>query len=144
LGYSPLHSTRSRQQAKATVLESHEATKVGFAETRCCFNDGVNDGLKIKLRAADDTKDVTSRCLEFERLLQLALACLLCLKQSRVLDGDHGLVGKGLEKLDLSLRKGPWCRSRYRDTANRNVMMHHRHGDNCARGDAPVTLYARW
>ena len=33
--------------------------------------------------------------------VQLALARLLLLEQPRVLDGDHGLVGEGLNKFDL-------------------------------------------
>ena len=41
------------------------------------------------------------RGLVFERLLQLALARLLRLEQPRVLDGDDGLVGEGLDQLDL-------------------------------------------
>ena len=34
-------------------------------------------------------------------LLDLSRACLQLLKQARILDSDHGLVGKGLYKRDL-------------------------------------------
>jgi hypothetical protein len=37
--------------------------------------------------------------------LQFAFACLLGLKQPRVLDGDDGLVGEGLDQLDLLVSK---------------------------------------
>ena len=38
--------------------------------------------------------------------MKVALACLLGLEQPRVLDGDHGLVSEGLQKMDLVSRKG--------------------------------------
>src|SRR5215510_6051112 len=44
---------------------------------------------------------LSCRSLIFERLLQLALACLLCLEQPRVLDGDHRLVGKRGDQLNF-------------------------------------------
>ena len=44
---------------------------------------------------------LAGRGLIFEGCLKLALARLLRLEQPRVLDGDDGLVGEGLDKLDL-------------------------------------------
>ncbi len=41
--------------------------------------------------------------LLLQRLLQLPRPRLHLLEQSRVLDGDDGLVGEGLEEFDLAL-----------------------------------------
>ena len=49
---------------------------------------------------------LAGRGLVLERLGQLARARLHLLEQPRVLDGDHGLVGEGLEQLDLLV--GEW------------------------------------
>jgi hypothetical protein len=60
-------------------------------------------GFQIAGRARDDAEHLGDRSLVFERLLQLALASLLGLKEAHVLDGDDGLVGEDLEELDLSV-----------------------------------------
>ena len=39
----------------------------------------------------------------FERFREFAGAGLHLLEQTRILDGDHGLVGKSLQQLDLAL-----------------------------------------
>src|SRR5262252_1311696 len=39
--------------------------------------------------------------------MKLALTCLLGFEQPRVLDGDHGLVGEGVDELDLAF--GEWA-----------------------------------
>ena len=52
------------------------------------------------------------RGLVLERFCELARPRLLRLEQPRVLDGDDGLVGEGLQQLDLDLRE--WVGSRRR------------------------------
>ena len=64
-------------------------------------DDGIEDRLQIERRAADDVQHIARRGLILERLRQLARARLHLLEQPRVLDGDHGLVGEGLQQLDL-------------------------------------------
>src|SRR5262249_200446 len=65
--------------------------------------DRLQNGLQVGRRAADDTEHVTRIGLVFERLYQLALARLFLLEQPRVLDGDDGLVGEGLQPINLSV-----------------------------------------
>jgi hypothetical protein len=38
--------------------------------------------------------------------LEVELACLLSLEQARVLDGDYGLIGEGLEQIYLPIGEG--------------------------------------
>jgi hypothetical protein len=57
----------------------------------------------------NDVEHFACRGLVFERFLQLSLARLLSLEQARVLNGDHGLVGEGLQQRDLFFREG-FCR----------------------------------
>ena len=46
-----------------------------------------------------------------QRPCQLARPLLLGVEQSRILDGDHSLVGEGCEQLDLFVSKRPWLRT---------------------------------
>jgi len=57
--------------------------------------------LQIECRPADDLQNIGGGRLLFQGFCQLALARLLSLEQPRVLDGDDGLVGEGLDQLDL-------------------------------------------
>src|SRR5262245_22534407 len=67
------------------------------------LNDCVEHRLQLSRRTADDIEHLARRGLKFERLAQLALALLLCLKQPRVLDGYDCLVGEGLKQRNLFL-----------------------------------------
>ena len=56
---------------------------------------GVEHGLQVKRRAADDLEHVGGRGLLLERFREIARLGLYLFEQSRVFDGDDGLVGKG-------------------------------------------------
>ena len=64
----------------------------------------------------------------FERFGEVARPRLHLLEQTRVLDGDNGLVGEGLEQLDLPI--GKWARLLAADIdgADRFAIAQHRHG----------------
>jgi len=67
----------------------------------------VRDGwLRYSESFSDDVEHLAGGRLVFERFSQLALTSLLSFKQPRVLDGDHGLVGEGGDKLNLIV--GEW------------------------------------
>ena len=46
---------------------------------------------------ADDAQDLARCRLLLERFREVAVARLQLLEQAGVLDGDHGLIGEGLE-----------------------------------------------
>ena len=50
--------------------------------------------LHVRRRTGDHLQDVGGRGLPLQRLLRLV-------EQPRILDGDHGLVGEGLQQLDV-------------------------------------------
>ena len=62
--------------------------------------------LQIERRAADDLEYVGGRCLLLKRLREIARLGLNLVEQPRILDGDDGLVGEGLEQLDVMLGEG--------------------------------------
>jgi hypothetical protein len=72
------------------TVEPLKVTLHGVAESRGAPDDRVEDRLHIGGRAADDTQDPARRGLLVKRLLGFV-------EQPHVLDGDDGLVGKGLE-----------------------------------------------
>jgi len=45
-----------------------------------------------------------------ERFLEIARLGLNLIEQPRILDGDHGLVGKSFQEIDLALREGAFSR----------------------------------
>ena len=73
---------------------------------RGALDDGVEDRLHVRGRAADDAEHLGRRRLMLQRLAQFRVALLQFLEQSDVLDGDDRLVGKGFEQRDLLSVKG--------------------------------------
>ena len=83
------------------AVEPGGDTVVRTAQPDGAADDRIEDGLNVRRRAADDLEDVRSRGLLFKRLFRLV-------EQAHVLDGDHGLVGEGLEQFDLMIAE--WSR----------------------------------
>src|SRR5262249_9414610 len=94
-------------ESEYVSLVQEQVAELGLAYPHCIRQHGLEDRLKGSWRRADDTEDFGRRRLLLKGLGQLALARLLGLKQSRVLDGDQGLIGKRGDKRDLFLCKGP-------------------------------------
>ena len=75
------------------------------------LHNGVEYRLHVRGRAADDAEHFCRRSLMLQRLSQFCVALAEFLEQTHVFDCDHGLVGKGFEKLDLLLGKGTYFRA---------------------------------
>ncbi len=60
------------------------------------LDDGVEDGLHVGGRAADDTEHLGGCRLMLQGLAQFRVALAEFLEQADVLDGDHRLVCEGL------------------------------------------------
>src|SRR5262249_27517370 len=71
---------------------------LGCAKPRRVLDQSVENWLKFERRAADDLEHIRGRDLLLQGFAQFV-------EQPRVLDGDYGLVGKGLEKHDLLVSK---------------------------------------
>ena len=78
-----------------------------LAQARGALGHRVEHRLDVGRRAADHPEDVGGGRLLLERDPQLGVARLQLLEQADVLDGDDGLVGEGLEQLDLVVREPP-------------------------------------
>ena len=111
------------------------------AHPRGIPGDGVQHRLKITGVAADGPEDVARRRLLLQRLGQVAVARLQLREQAHVLDGDHGLIGKRPEQLDLPVRRTGPHPSGHRDRAERDLSAHHRHEQECpeAADHAPAS-----
>src|SRR5262245_42728266 len=91
----------SRRDTVEPSLQQPEIGKVRLTQSSRRLYDRLQNGLQVGRRAADDTEHIARSGLVFERLLQLPLARLLRLEQSRVLYGDDCLVGEGLYQGEL-------------------------------------------
>ncbi len=70
-------------------------------EPHGAVHDCLEDRLRVRLRLADGPEDLGGRRLSVQRLREVAVARLQFPEEAHVLDGDHGLVGKGLKQRDL-------------------------------------------
>src|SRR5215467_15745872 len=92
---------RNQAHTVSKYLKDHGVIRI--AQARCRLDQRIEYFLHVEGRPADDLQNIGSGRLLFQGFCQLALARLLSLKQPRVLDGDHCLVGEGLEQIDLSV-----------------------------------------
>jgi len=79
------------------IFELHGTTIISAAQAYGALNNCFEDKLNTGRRTTDYTEDLARRGPLFQRLMQFFRPRLLCLEQPRVLDGDDGLVGEGLE-----------------------------------------------
>ena len=84
-----------RREAKGVAVPAVDAAKHGVADAYRFLQHGFKDRLKIAGRAADNLQHLGCSRLLLQRLGEFARALLLRLKEPRVLDGDHSLIGGG-------------------------------------------------
>ena len=104
-----------RNQAQVLPFQAKDRRIRRPAHPGGVLGDGLHDRLQIARRARDHPQDPGRGGLLLERLGHLRV-CLrertvLLLEfreEAHVLDGDHCLVGEGLEQRDLILRKRAW------------------------------------
>ena len=94
-----------RDEPKRVSIVQQEVAKFGVADAYCVLQHGLKHRLQLAGRTADDLEDLGGRRLLLQRLAQLARARLHLVEQSHVLDRDNRLVGEGLEKSNLLIRK---------------------------------------
>ena len=94
------------------------------------LDDGIEDRLHVRGRAADDAEHLGRCRLMLQRLAQFCVALSDFFEQPHVLDGDDGLVGEGLEERDLFFSEGPDFRSPNHDCADRNPFTKQRRDQN--------------
>src|SRR5215470_16836561 len=127
--------------SKKPAFHQHENTRITCSTyPGCILSNSVQDRLNIRRRTGDDTQNFTRGCLLFQRLLEFV-------EQAHILDGDHRLIGKRFEKLDLFLRKRANLRPTDHDRPDRNTLTQQWRGeygpysDTSGKGRSKVTLW---
>ena len=87
------------------------------------LDDGVEDRLHVRRRAADDAEHLGRCRLMLQGLAQFRVALLQFLEQPHVLDGDDRLVGEGLEQRDLLFGERTNLVTPNHDAANRRLLL---------------------
>src|SRR5262245_14379853 len=87
------------------AVEPVDVGEQAVAEGDRIPNYGLEHGLHVGGRTADDLEDFARRRLLFQRLTQISVSRLKFLEQTHVLDRDDCLVGEGLHEFDLPLGK---------------------------------------
>ena len=88
------------------LFGSPDVHYICIAQPRRRLDKGIEHGLEIEGRSADNFEHVSSGGLPLQRFGELACALLLRLEQSYVLDRDQRLIGERCHQLDLLL--GEW------------------------------------
>ena len=88
------------------AIVERDCVGIGIAQLQRARSDDVETPAATSVGELAMTRRISRRRrLLLERLGQLAVPSLEFLEQSHVLDGDHGLVGEGLEQGDLPVRE---------------------------------------
>src|SRR5690242_21112114 len=101
-----------RYQAQAVAIPPINIPELCVAYPDGVLQHGLEYRLKLTRRAGNDRQHVSSGCLLLQGFAQLT-------EQSRVLNGDNCLVGKGLNELQLFVCKGADFHSENDDRADR-------------------------
>jgi len=88
-------------QMHQLAIEAIDTAVRGIAQAPGILHDRLEDGLHIGLRTTDDGQDLARCGLPGEGDGKFLVPRLELLEQADVLDGNHGLVGEGLEQRDL-------------------------------------------
>src|SRR6516165_11524429 len=109
----------SRDRAKVIALTEIQGTESGFAELCRIRQHGLKDRPQLAEGRADNAQHLRCCGLLLQRLPKLV-------EQPRVLDGDDGLIGEGLEQRDLSLSEELRLGAAQRDRSNCDTFSHQR------------------
>src|SRR5215467_8245106 len=88
----------SNNTTQRLAIEAEDKSPIGSTKPYRTFGNGFEDRLQIERRPTDDLKHIGGGSLLLKGFTQLV-------EQSRVLDGDDGLVGESFDQLDLFLRE---------------------------------------
>ena len=114
------------------LLELVHDPAVAAGELDRAGDDRLEHGLEVE-RGADGLADLAEGLELADRARQLAGPRFQLLEEADVLDGDHRLLGEGLEERDLALREPARRRPPDRQPSDRVTFAQHRHGENAAK-----------
>ena len=88
------------KQQVVAVLQGYKGV-VRLAKLAGAFDNCIEHWFDICRRGGDHTKDIAASGLMGQRLREVARLRLHLVEQADIADGDHGLVGEGLQQSDL-------------------------------------------
>src|SRR5262245_7938962 len=91
------YRTKMSARNHAVALAQSQNNVVNTANLRGALDDRLEHRLHVRWRTADNPEHLGRCRLMLQRFAQFGVAFLDLLEQLDVLDGDHGLVGKGLQ-----------------------------------------------
>src|SRR5262249_8070153 len=97
------------------------------------LDDGVEDWLHVRGRAADNAEHFGGRGLMLQGLAQFSVALLDFLEQPHVFYCDHRLVGEGFEQFDLLFRERTDLHTINANHPNGDTLAHERSCKGCAK-----------
>src|SRR5262249_15643996 len=99
-----------RGHADHAAIDDEDHAPKGATDADAAPGDRLEDRLDVGGGASDHAQDLTAGSLPLQRgphlpipLRPRVILLLHLLEQPRVLDGDDGLIGEGLEEFDLSV-----------------------------------------
>src|SRR5262249_1579206 len=92
-------------ETEAVPFAQPQITELRSADAHRTFQHGLEDGLQLAGRTRNNTQHFRRRRLLFQSFRKLSRPRLHLVEQSSVLDGDHRLVGEGLQQFNLSVGK---------------------------------------
>jgi len=102
------------------LTQHHDRHLLAREQAPAAVEDLVEHGRGIRDRAADHLQHFAGGSLALERFARFV-------EKAHVLDGDHGLVGEGLQQLDLVGREGARLAARDGDRPDGLALAHHGH-----------------
>jgi len=107
------------RRMKVLAIISPQKTKSGFAQLRRLFEHSIEHWREVAGRGIDDLQYLGCGGLPLQCPAEIAVARLDLVEQTRVLEGDDGLVGEGLKERDLDRGERPDCARPATDDADR-------------------------
>src|SRR5262245_56127968 len=99
------HRPKYRHLLKDITIDSIDHSILSVTKPRGTLCNHVQYWLDIRRRTGDDAENLARRGLLLQCFGEIAIARLLLVNKSRVLNRDHRLIGEGFEQLDLTVGK---------------------------------------
>ena len=91
------------RKSQIVALAEQDQCVIGLAQATCRLGEAVENRLHIDGRGRDGPKDIAGCGLPSQRLFEIPRARLHLVEEAHVFDRDDGLVGEGLQEVDLAL-----------------------------------------
>src|SRR6516165_6677911 len=122
-------------QLAGLIVVAKDESKFGFTELQRINEDGLKYRLQLAGRRTDNAQYLRGCGLLIQRFAEIIRAFPQLVEQPRVLDGDDGLGGEGLDQLDLFRREVPRLEALEGHDANQIAFPQQRHTEGSSKPD---------